>query len=641
MAENRYVFPDTEKTILNLMPVNLIVFQFYGGYYHMILVSEQMRKLMRWEKEEYEQIISVEIPREFSIEVNGEKRQLKGEWSEMDRADSHLHFATYVDVTETKRRLHLQRLQRWIRLDFFQKILDTTQECIFWKDDQRRFVGVNRAFLEFYGFPSADVLIGKTDEDMMWHPDPEKFKADEIRVLQGESTRLVHGTCIIRGQVRDILASKSPLYEEGRIIGLVGSFIDVTEQYEQERTNSKLHEEKEIALLEAEQAEQQMSNFIMRASHEMRTPLNAIMGFTYLSEHVDDVDELKENMKKIRMSGMLLTDLVNDILDIRKVDDGSMQLLPRPMVLSDLLHNIDDMISILAQQKGIHFYTEVSFLEDEFVMCDQVRLQQVLMNLLNNAIKFTDSGGTVSLTVTEENINARTSEFTFEVKDTGCGMRPEFIERIYQPFAQENRNVAKYGVGTGLGLTITKRMIDMMQGNISIESMEDVGSKFTVKIPLTLSDKTEYHGFITGSNKVGKRPITLKGMHFLVVEDDMINQEVASGIIEQEEATLEIAENGEEAIRKFDSYEAGHFQAILMDIHMPVMDGIEATRHLRALEREDAKTIPIIAMSAEAFDNTIAECLACGMNGYVSKPINTNELRRTVGANVKTTEGQA
>ncbi len=635
MSETHFVFPDNERHMLRAMPVNLIVYQFYGGYFHILLITRQMQALMNWDKEEPDQIISVEIPRELKTEADGEKRTLKAEIHETERADSLLHYATYTDVTEPRKRLRVQLAQRKIRLDFFQKILDTTQECIFWKDEHRRFVGVNRAFLEFYGFPSADVLIGKTDEDMGWHPDPDKFKDDELRVLQGESTRLVHGTCVIRGKVRDILASKSPLYEEGRIIGLVGSFIDVTEQIEQERRYVELHEEKEIALLEAEQAKQSMSNFIMRASHEMRTPLNAVLGFTYLAENEQNVDELHDYIKKIQMSGRLLTDLVNDILDIRKSEDGSMQLLPRPMVLSELLHNIDDMISIMAKQKGILFFTELSFLEEEFVMCDQVRLQQVLMNLLNNAIKFTDEGGTVSLTVREKQLSTLVNEFTFEVRDTGCGMNKEFIDRIFEPFAQENRNAAKYGVGTGLGLTITKRMVDMMHGSIAIESVENEGSKFTIKIPLTLSDKTEYHGFITGSNKQGKRRFDIKGMHFLVVEDNLINQEVASGILEQEGATSEIAENGAEAIEKFEAAKPDQFDAILMDIHMPIMDGMEATRNLRALNREDAKTIPIIAMSAEAFDDTIKDCLESGMNGYIRKPINIVELRRTIGANVR------
>ncbi len=638
MTETQFVFPDNERHALRRMPVNLIIYQYYGGYFRMLLVTEQMRLVMSWTREDVEQIISVEIPKELVTEVKGEKRTFKAEIHEMERADSMLYYATYMDITETRKRLHLQWVQRRIRLDFFQKILDTTQECIFWKDEHRRFVGVNRAFLEFYGFPSADVLIGKTDEDMMWHPEPEKFMQDELNVLQGESTRLVHGVCIIRGKKRDILASKSPLYEEGRIIGLVGSFIDVTDQYEQERRNQELRQEKDIALLEAEQAKNSMSNFIMRASHEMRTPLNAILGFTYLAENENDPAELHEQMKKIQISGRLLTDLVNDILDIRKSEDGSMQLLPRPMILSELLHNIDDMIGILANQKGILFYTELSFLEDEFVICDQVRLQQVLMNLLNNSIKFTDPGGTVSLLVQERPVSKMVNEFTFEVRDTGCGMSKAFIERVFEPFAQENRNVAKYGVGTGLGLTITKRMIDMMKGSITIESVENEGSKFTVKIPLTLSDKTEYHGFITGTNKQGRRHFTIKGMRFLVVEDNLINQEVAVGILEQEGAVAEVADNGSIAIERFDGMEQGWYDAILMDIHMPGMDGMETTRKLRALVREDAKTIPIIAMSAEAFDDTIEECLACGMNGYIRKPINVVELRRTIGANVRGTE---
>ena len=239
------------------------------------------------------------------------------------------------------------------------RILDTTQDCVFWKDKHRRFVGVNRAFLNAYGLDSASELIGKTDEDMGWHPDPEPFRQDELDVLNGKSIRFARGQCVIRGRTRDILASKSPLYDGEEIVGLVGSFIDITDQVNQRRDNEHLIEEREVALLEAEHAKDTMSQFIMRASHEMRTPLNAILRFTQLSEGITDSDILKDYLAKIRVSSNILADLVNDILDIRKMEDGSMQLYPKPMILTDLLRDLDDMVGVLASAKKINFITEI------------------------------------------------------------------------------------------------------------------------------------------------------------------------------------------------------------------------------------------------------------------------------------------
>ena len=447
-------------------------------------------------------------------------------------------------------------------------------------------------------------------------------------MLAGKSTRLVRGQCVIRGRTREILASKSPLYEGDKIVGLVGSFIDVTDQVEQDKENEKLVEEREIALLEAEQAKDTMSQFIMRASHEMRTPLNAILGFTQLAEGVRDPDVLTDYMQKIKVSGNILADLVNDILDIRKMEDGSMQLNPKPMVLTDLLRDLDNMVGILAQSKKLNFVMEIGEMPHEFVLCDKVRLQQVMMNLLNNAVKFTDEGGTVSLRVNEQSVREGLSEYIFVVQDDGCGMGSEFIERIFQPFAQENRDVAKYGVGTGLGLNITKRVVDMMHGTIEVESVENFGSMFTVRLPLTLSDDQEYHSIVGETELESDSAYSIAGKRLLVVEDNLINQEVIRGMLEVEELLCDVADDGDMALEMFGDSAPGYYEAVLMDIHLPGMNGYEVTRKLRDMHRPDAKTIPILAMSAEVVDEVVRESRASGMNDYLPKPIDMKRLKQ-------------
>ena len=629
MAEKRYYYTESERTFIQNLPIPMMVCQYYDGFYHIICISRVMQDLMHWSDAKWESLISMDIPRELTARTGGREIQLEGEAFHLDRADSLLWYVVYSDVTKEKKKIRLQKAKLHFRQSIVDKILDTTQDCVFWKDNERRFVGVNKAFLSAYGLSSADSLIGKTDEEMGWHPEPDAFRKDELEVLSGKSTRLVHGKCVIRGKVRDILASKSPLYENGEIIGLVGSFIDVTDQMEQDREKVKLTEDREIALLEAEQAKDTMSQFIMRASHEMRTPLNAILGFTQLAEGITDPKILSEYIAKIRVSGNILADLVNDILDIRKMEDGSMQLYPKPMVLTDLLRDIDDMVSVLAEAKGLKFYTEIGDLDHEFVICDKVRLQQVLMNLLNNAVKFTDRGGNVTMRISERRLREDVSEYIIIVQDTGCGMSADFIERIFQPFAQENRDAAKYGVGTGLGLNITKRVVEMMRGTIEVESTEGTGSMFTVRIPLTLSDVEEYHNTLGDAAITdGWQKVSLAGRRLLVVEDNLINQEVIRGMLEVEDLECDIANDGFEALEMFGDSAQGCYEAILMDIHLPGMNGYEVTRKIRDMHRSDAKTIPILAMSAEVVDEAVRESRASGMNDYLSKPLDMKTLKR-------------
>lgn len=628
MADKRYYYTDTERNFIENLPIPMIVSQYYDGFYHIIALSGAMQELMHWSDAKWESIIFMDIPKELTARVNGKEMRLEGQAYHVDRADSLLWYVVFSDMTKQRKRFSLQNARFNLRRNVMDRILDTTQDCVFWKDKDRRFVGVNKAFLHAYGLDSADELIGKTDEEMGWHPDPEPFKQDELEVLAGKSVRLVRGQCVIRGKVREILASKSPLYEGDKIVGLVGSFIDVTDQVEQDKENHQLVEEREIALLEAEQARETMSQFIMRASHEMRTPLNAILGFTQLAEGVHDPDILRDYIGKIGVSGHILADLVNDILDIRKMEDGSMQLYPKPMVLTDLLRDLDNMVGILASAKQLHFLLEIGDLEHEFVLCDKVRLQQVMMNLLNNAVKFTDEGGTVSLKVNERVVREGLSEYIFIVQDDGCGMSPEFIERIFQPFAQENRDIAKYGVGTGLGLNITKRVVDMMHGSIEVESVENVGSMFTVRLPLTLSDVQEYHSSVDERTAQQDEAYSIAGKRLLVVEDNLINQEVIRGMLEVEELLCDVADDGDMALEMFGDSEPGYYEAVLMDIHLPGMNGYEVTRKLRDMHRPDAKTIPILAMSAEVVDEVVRESRASGMNDYLPKPIDMKRLKQ-------------
>ncbi|MGN0364000.1 MAG: ATP-binding protein [Bilifractor sp.] len=582
------------------------------------------------------------------------------------------------------------------------KVLDTTQDCIFWKDTQRRFVGVNRAFLEFYGFPSADLLIGRTDEEMGWHEDPDPFRRDEERVLQGESTLLVHGKCMIRGQNRDILATKAPIYDGDTIIGLVGSFIDVTEEYRQRQEIERLGDELKDALAAEKQTNENLNMFMSRMSHEMRTPMNAVIGLSSLGMQAKDVDEAVDCFHKINMSGQYLLGIINDVLDIGKIDSGKFRLIEKPTSLKDIYTAADTIIRPIANRKDVHLLYDFSGVTVHTICCDRMRVQQILINLLNNAVKFTDEGGTVR-TIFSDRMKDGRVHLKIVVSDNGCGMSEEFLAQIFQPFIQENRDPDRYGTGTGLGLSISKTLAKQMGGDITVTSKEGVGSSFTVILVLrTVQPEIEHleieqpeiarpeivkpeishpgltqpgmaesgkpqpgaaqtgmmqsetvrpdmaqagavrteasksakqHsglGQVSGLTDQNREKHTKNSCHILFAEDNEINREIALHILRDAGYTVECAKNGQEAVAMAEQSHPGFYDAVLMDLTMPVMDGYQAALRIRGSERTDLKQIPIVAMSADVFPSAIQRAKASGMNAFVEKPLDAEKLLTTL-----------
>ncbi|MCR5657222.1 MAG: PAS domain-containing sensor histidine kinase [Butyrivibrio sp.] len=365
----------------------------------------------------------------------------------------------------------------------FDKIVNTTQDCIFWKDTQRRFVGVNQAFLDFYGFTSADVLIGKTDEEMEWHPNPQPFMEDELRVLQGESTRNVLGQCIVKGQIRDIMASKTPIYDGGVIIGFVGSFMDVTEQNKRMAKIERLNRLNDQLLENEKKANRRMSEFLSRMSNEIKTPLNAVSALSFLGMNQNDPEVLKSDMRKIYTSSHYISKLMSDLLDIDKIDGGNLNLAPASTSLDAIVDGVESITYALAKEKDIEVEINREYKGNPQVICDLGRAQQMVINLTSNAVKFSERGDHISLTVKSEK-KRDNYKITFIVKDEGCGISTAFMPSLFRAFAQEKRNPSKYGTGTGLGLSVAKRLACLMRGDIIAESEEGIGSTFTATIEL-------------------------------------------------------------------------------------------------------------------------------------------------------------
>lgn len=358
-------------------------------------------------------------------------------------------------------------------------LLKTTQDCIFWKDTERRFLGANKAFLDYFGFPSEDVIIGKTVEELGFHEDPEPYRSDEYRVLAGESMKLVPGTCFCRGEERDIMVSKYPIYEEGKITGVVGSFIDVTEGIRHERKIEELNKKLEKALKNEKHVRSLMNEFMSRMRLEIRKPINAISSLSYIDRDIDDAERLRGDMAKIYASSHYVAKLANDLLDMRAMEGEKLTFDEQRIALAEIADGIETVGSDIARTKDLEFTVERDFPADICLLCDPGRVQQVALNLIMNAINFTDRGGTVTVQIHAEVKQRQKVHLTITVTDTGCGIGARYLSRIFEPFFREKRNPNKYGTGTGLGLTIAKHLVEAMRGEITVESEEDLGSVFT------------------------------------------------------------------------------------------------------------------------------------------------------------------
>lgn len=372
----------------------------------------------------------------------------------------------------------------------------------------------------------------------------------------------------------------------------------------------------------ADAVSQAKTDFLSRMSHEIRTPLNAIVGMTAIARNVvDHRDRVLECLDKLETSNQYLISLINDILDMSRIESGKMELNVQPMDMEDFVRSLEGMMRPQAEQKGLRFIVENRCCQGLALVTDRLRLEQVLITIIGNAVKFTGEGGDVVFSITPEERCSGGQRLTFSVKDTGIGIASEALDSIFNAFEQAEKNTSvRYG-GTGLGLAISSRLVQMMGGTLGVRSVLGEGSEFYFTLTLPI-------GKLDGETPRSREPEhhDFHGRRLLVVEDNLLNQEIAQSLLEMEGFLVETAENGQAALDAFGSHEPGYYDAVLMDIRMPVMDGIEATRRIRTMERPDSRTIPIIAMTANAFDQDSRKSLDSGMNGHLSKPIRVEEL---------------
>ncbi len=375
------------------------------------------------------------------------------------------------------------------------------------------------------------------------------------------------------------------------------------------------------------------SEFLSNMSHEIRTPLNGIIGLNHLMErHLDDREALEGYVKKMDKAAEYLLSLVNDILDVSKLHAGKVQLDARPFSLHDVINNVCEMEREVIIAGGISFDVDAD-IPHPCVMGDDVRLSQVLMNILSNAAKFTPEGGTITLTARQKLESApRMTRVIISVADTGCGMTPSFQKHIFDAFTQERGLNSESQKGTGLGMAISSLLVQEMGGSISVESEPGAGTCFTVKVPLPLAGSGQLPGSAsveapqaaaTSGAPAEKAPAEVK---VLVAEDNELNADIISSILEEEGYTIALAQNGQEALDAFAASEPGEFAAILMDAHMPVMDGYEAAKRIRRLDRPDAHEVRIFACTASTFAEDRARALESGMDDFLPKPLNVRTM---------------
>ena len=384
------------------------------------------------------------------------------------------------------------------------------------------------------------------------------------------------------------------------------------------------------ALQTAERASKAKTDFLSNMSHDIRTPMNAIIGITILMKNeLHQPEKLAEHLGKLESSGQLLLGIINDILDMSRIESGKTTLNVEKMNLPKQISQLDSIIRQQAGQRSQTFTVE-SHLQHENVLADPNRLKQVLMNILSNAVKYTPTGGHIRLELDELPRNEHYARYRFVVQDDGIGMSEDYQKTLFEPFTREEKSGTNKVQGTGLGMAITKSVVDLMGGSISVESATDKGTRFEVVLEFPIDTEADTVQEAQMLPEEGEIASPLSGMKFLCAEDNAINAEILQMLLEASGASCTICSDGQEIVDTFAGVKPGDYDIILMDVQMPIMDGLEATRRIRSGENPLGKTIPILAMTANAFLEDMQKSKEAGMDEHLSKPVDIRALEQTV-----------
>lgn len=422
----------------------------------------------------------------------------------------------------------------------------------------------------------------------------------------------------------------------GTIVGLVLMMICLSTYFIYQKSKEEERKQKQLLMEAAEKADaanQAKSTFLLNMSHDIRTPMNAIIGFTNIALHQNVVADIHGSLEKVRESSNHLLSLLNDVLDLSRIESGKAVFSPEPVDITKLTDNVLAIMKGLLYNRDLKFEVYRERPKNPYVLADAARIREVLTNLLGNAVKFTKDGEMVTLDISSHpGEDDKHMIVRYIVKDNGIGMSEGFQKKLFKPFSQEDDSGARTQYkGTGLGMAITKEYVHMMGGKIDVESKKGIGTTFTVEIPLELTEQ-DIH-------QKQEEPVhrDLTGVNVLMAEDNDLNAELATVMLEDAGMVVTRASDGKEAVERFKNHPRGTYDIILMDIMMPNMDGHQAAKTIRAMEKErpDASSIPIIALSANAFAEDVKASVDSGMNGHISKPFDMEEVTATIAKYVK------
>ncbi len=387
----------------------------------------------------------------------------------------------------------------------------------------------------------------------------------------------------------------------------------------------------EIQKLEAEQSNRAKSTFLSNMSHDIRTPMNAIIGYTTLSQKEAGIPpKVSDYLTKIDASSRHLLALINDVLEMSRIESGKMELEPAPCSLVQGMDEVHDLFSTQMETKRLNYTVTADGLQNKMVLCDMNRLNRVLLNLISNAYKFTPEGGSVSVTLTQTGAENGVASYELRVKDSGMGMSPEFAAKVFEAYERERTNAVDHIQGTGLGMAITKSIVDLMGGTIEVETEKGKGTEFIIHVSFPIVEEPEETAADSQDAENAAPEIDFSKVKLLLVEDNEINREIATILLEEAGFQLDTAENGKVAVEKIAAARPGDYQLVLMDIQMPVMNGYEATKAIRGLQNPGLANIPIVAMTANAFSEDIQAARDAGMNSHIAKPIDVAKMLATL-----------
>ena len=472
--------------------------------------------------------------------------------------------------------------------------------------------------------------MAKRQELAMFTTRENRRAATIINKAIEQSSNILNGVVLAQNSVSEKKMTLQDVLAEYAGLAIVVSFVIIFVLLLLVYSLSVSRKKQMEALKEAQDANAAniaKTTFLNHMSHDIRTPMNAIVGFTDIAMKRKPDKEVENCLKKIRQSSEYLMTLINDVLDISHIESGKLEYKPVPVDLRDMLNTVLSIARGYIENRDLNLYVSREELKTPYVMADELRIREVLLNIISNAIKFTKDGGTISFVA--ENCPGNDEHHVivrYRISDTGIGMSEEFLDRIFDEFSQENDGARTSYKGTGLGMAIAKKYVDLMGGKIEVSSRQGVGSTFTVEIPLLIAEHVE-----TEEKEKLKKDTDLHGLHVLLAEDNDLNAEIAVSLLEEQGMIVTRAADGKSALAQFCNTDPGTFDLILMDIMMPEMNGYETTKAIRNLpDRPDGKKIPIIAMTANAFAEDVQAALNAGMDDHVAKPVDMEILTSVI-----------